>query len=77
MRRGTRRCVSPALWLPVSHRHLAALADAPSPSLPPSLRPCCLPAEEACALEACYVAAFRMKRRGLVLHEKLDKAAVR
>lgn len=34
-------------------------------------------AEEACALEACYVAAFRMKRRGLVLHEKLDKAAVR
>ena len=33
-------------------------------------------AEEACALEACYVAAFRMKQRGLVLHEKLDKAAV-
>lgn len=33
--------------------------------------------EEACALEACYVAAFRMKQRGLVMHEKLDKAAVR
>lgn len=36
----------------------------------------CCAAEEACALEACYVAAFRMKQRGLVLHEKLDKAAV-
>lgn len=35
---------------------------------------CC--AEETCALEACYVAAFRMKQRGLMLHEKLDKAAV-
>lgn len=34
------------------------------------------PAEETCALEACYVAAFRMKHRGLVMHEKLDKAAV-
>lgn len=33
-------------------------------------------AEEACTLEACYVAAFRMKQRGLVMHEKLDKAAV-
>ncbi|KAL4855489.1 Transcription initiation factor TFIID subunit 1 [Chlorella vulgaris] len=32
--------------------------------------------EEACALEACYVAAFRMKKRGLVMHEKLDKAAI-
>ncbi|PRW61593.1 Transcription initiation factor TFIID subunit 1 isoform C [Chlorella sorokiniana] len=32
--------------------------------------------EEACALEACYVAAFRMKQRGLLLHEKLDKAAI-
>lgn len=33
-------------------------------------------AEETCALEACYVAAFRMKLRGLRLHDKLDKAAV-
>ena len=36
----------------------------------------CLAAEEVCTLEACYVAAFRMKQRGLVMHEKLDKAAV-
>jgi hypothetical protein len=35
------------------------------------------PAEEVCTLEACYVAAFRMKHRGLLLHDKLDKAAVR
>ena len=34
------------------------------------------PAEEACTLEACYVAAFRMKQRGMVMHDKLDKAAV-
>ncbi len=34
-------------------------------------------AEEVCTLEACYVAAFRMKHRGLLLHDKLDKAAVR
>jgi hypothetical protein len=49
------------------------------PAHPPAhLAPCppdC-PAEEACTLEACYVAAFRMKQRGMVMHDKLDKAAV-
>lgn len=58
----------------------AALLGLPHPlSSPAHLLPGCTrhAAEEACALEACYVAAFRMKQRGLVLHEKLDKAAVR
>lgn len=52
----------------------AACTCLPKCTHPCHVSPSC--AEETCALEACYVAAFRMKHRGLVLHDKLDKAAV-
>ncbi|EFN51450.1 hypothetical protein CHLNCDRAFT_140182 [Chlorella variabilis] len=60
--------------MPVGDTEIFSLKDAARPPSEAELRKKLTP-EEACTLEACYVAAFRMKQRGLVMHEKLDKAA--